>query len=163
MQLPTTKPVLQVVLPSPSRGSSRGRIPIHCSTGLQHSLDCEASRRACLSTVLGLSLTACMRTPATAAVVDEDVAQRVFDAAGEVCFPQLPGVKRTWYQQEVVNKGCDVMGAAAQSVVSISDFRQDASGARVAEGTGSGVVWDRSVLPCHRGSQCKRQPEAVFS
>jgi hypothetical protein len=31
---------------------------------------------------------------------------------------------------------------AAQSVVSIADFRRDASGAQLSEGTGSGVVWD---------------------
>ena len=44
-------------------------------------------------------------------------------------------------------------GGAAQSVVSISDFRQDASGARVAEGTGSGVIWDRSVWTSHGAVQ----------
>ena len=57
--------------------------PAQCSRGLQHSMDCDASRRACLSTALGLSLAACTRSPATAAVVDEEIAQRVFDAAGE--------------------------------------------------------------------------------
>lgn len=89
MQLPPTKAVPNLLLPSPSRRSSRGVSPVQCSRGLEHSVECLASRRACLTTALGLSLAACTRNPATAAVVDEDVAQRVFDIAGEVSHSAL--------------------------------------------------------------------------
>ena len=143
MQLSTRTPLRHKAWPSPTR--LKGNSPVQCSRSVEISSECDASRRACLSTVLGLSLAACTHGSATAAVVEEDVAQRVFDIAGEdlirCTHRATSGSQHEWQGTMLCH------GGAAQSVVSISDFRQDASGARVAEGTGSGVVWDRSVLP----------------
>ena len=44
------------------------------------------------------------------------------------------------WNDSMTQLGC--VGHAAQSVVSIADYRRDASGAQLAEGTGSGIVWD---------------------
>ncbi|CAK0784896.1 hypothetical protein CVIRNUC_008101 [Coccomyxa viridis] len=70
----------------------------------------QVHRRTCLQQLAALSAAALV-APAHAAIVDEDVARRVFDSA-------------------------------ALSVVSIADFKVQ-GGSEVAEGVGSGLVWDR--------------------